>query len=216
MSVRYAYLKTRNGESPFYVHLTLDGVKKSMRIYWHMSWWKNEDVDDTIFKNWLSTFKTFAKTMQRPKIKERKCSYRLLGRSHLSSEIMRDVVGIVCKDTLAIIPCKIEYYVNTENKLIEIVAEMKYSALGGLPDQLLQFTQIFTSNPDTETVRERLLFFDPTRVILESGLSSSVDRPVSPQHLPKHRGSPIMKQCDMKLDPTMDPNGHPFGLELKE
>lgn len=228
MSVRYAYLKPAQGDSPFYVHLTLDGAARTLRLYWHMSWWKNEDVSSAVFDRWLAIFRTLTPLLDRSKHKERKNSYRLQGRCQLSSAIFRDLIGFVEADTQAELPAKLEGYVNAENKIVEVDVTVAYRPLGSLPRELLKLNQVFTANPDYETVRSKLVFFDPCRIVNFPGQQEPTS--ADPPPWPSHQGSPDIARRLAELpvaplsladefcvDPTLDTSqGHPYALPLVE
>lgn len=221
MAVRYAYLKQCNGESPFYVQIVLDGREKELRLYYHMGWWKNEVVDAKIFEYWNEAFRKIAGTVLKPKIKERKYSYRLTGSGSVSCSLLKDVIGFSQTSMKPELPSKLECYVNSDSKMIEVIVTIKYKHLGTFPDELLRLKEVFTENPDYETVRARLVFFNPMHVC------ATIARPVSPRHLPKHSDSPNMTrtpppkpniefQLDVPVeDPTMDTrHGNPYAREF--
>ena len=231
MSVRYAYLKPSQGDSPFYVHLTLDDAARTLRLYWHMSWWKNEDVASALFERWQAIFRALTPVLERSKHKERKNSYRLQGRCHVSSEIFRDLIGFVESDTQAELPAKLECYVNAENKIVEVNLTLAYRPLGSLPRELLKLNQVFTANPDYETVRSKLVFFDPSRLVGFPGHREELA--LADQPWPKHQGSPdvVRRLADRSaaaaavtplslaeefcVDTTLDTSeGHPYVLPL--
>lgn len=220
----YAYLKPSKGDSPYYIHLTLDGKERSLRTYWHMSWWKNEHVHAPLFEQWKRDFQTILGLLQRGKVKEKKNSYRITGRCSISSRVFADIIGFVEPDTQAEIPVKLECYVNSENKIIEIEMHTPYAPLGSLPNELIKLSKIFTHNPDYETVRSKLVFFNPAHIVSFSpkGQGSEVfSKPDLP--LPAHHGSPEaarrseeneVPKLDLDNPPedTIDTwNGHPYG-----
>lgn len=240
MTVRYAYLKPAQGDSPFYVHVTLDGQARTLRLYWHMAWWKNEVVEAALFERWHQTFRSLLPRLERGKEKARKHSYQVQGRGHVSSALLRDVMGYVEPDTQAVLPAKLMGYVNAQNKIVEMEVVVPYRPLGSLPEEWLKLHHVFTVNPDYETVRPKLVFFDPSRVLRpgESSSSAADVPPTPPVVWPGHQGSPkVVPQSvsseptppldlsaaaaaaaqpdEIVADPTLDTwDGHPYGLPL--
>ena len=233
MAVRYAYLKPSAGDSPFYAHVTLDGKARTLRVYWHMSWWKSEAVDPALFARWRATFEELATVLERAKPAVKKNSYRVQGRCRVSSALLKDLMGFVESDTQPEVPVKLACYVNAENKIVEVELTAHYRPLGSWPQGLLKLPQVFTTNPDYETVRAKLVFFDPSRVVR----GPVGGRAVSDEALPRHHGSPEVARRaaaaaasgvpDMRLDEAVADefavdtvldtrDGHPYGRAFAE
>jgi hypothetical protein len=241
-STKFTYLKPSENDSPYYVHITLNEDQQSIRIYYHMSWWKREDVDKDVFTRWMTDFRNAVpcfyqnsnRSTKKTPIKSRANSVRIRGRCKVYSIMLKDLVGFVEKDTPLEIPVKMECYTNIESKMIEIELTVDYKHLGHLPRELYKLP-IFTTNPDYETIRKRLLFFNMKYIVgFEQGKNT---HPLSNISLPKHDGSPSLSSFgqkssseyvadnrdgqtpaeqsreleDFKLDPAYCTGEHPFG-----
>lgn len=195
MLTKFAYLKPCENDSPFYVHLTLNEATQTMRVYYHMSWWKREEVDKDVFNRWMTDFRnlvpclhqTSQRSAKKTPIKSRANSVRVRGRCKVYAHMFKDIIGFVEKDTAHEIPIKIECYTNIESKMIEIELTLPYQYLGHLHQELHKLP-IFTVNPDYETIRHRLLFFNMKYIVgfqTKTPLQNSLI-------LPKHDGSPSL------------------------
>lgn len=211
-AVRYAYLKPTSGDSPFYLHVTLDGPQRRVRLYWHQSWWKHEEgVDGALLARWHTALRALTPRLIRPKIKARKHSYRVQGRCRVSALLWRDVVGFVEADTQPVLPAKFEGYVNTEHRILEVELWLAYGPLGRLPAELLKLSQVFTANPDYETVRSKLVFFDLARIVAPAAAVVEVEATTEPPEAV----APAAAPPDFAVDPTLDTSdGHPYALPL--
>lgn len=158
----YAYLKPEKGESSFYIHLTLDDKAKTMRVYYHKSWWRKEDVDHSILTLWMNHCKNMAPLLTHSKkghaLVCKKNSVKVRGKCMIYSTMLKDIIGFVEKDTELELSAKIEAYTNLESKIIEVELELSYKQLGSLPRTISKLP-IFSKNPDFESVRSRLAFF---------------------------------------------------------
>lgn len=225
MATVYAYLKPSEGDSPFYVHLTLDSGTQTLRLYWHMAWWKNEVVDMALFDRWRATFKALGPRLSRCKEKERRHSYHVAGRGRVSSGLLHDIMGFVEPDTLPELPCKLAGYVNTQNHIIEVEVHVPYSCLGALPEEWSKLKHVFTANPDYETVRAKLTFFQPAHVLgvskrrpasNSSSSNGGGSTPVVPSGSTTAKEEEVVAEIDeIRPDSTLDTStGHPYALPL--
>jgi len=239
-STKYAYLKSEKGEAPFYVHLTLDEKEQSLRVYYHWSFWKKEDTDQAIFQTWMNHFKNVEPLLTKKKknntLVVKRNSVKVRGRCIILSQMLKDIIGFTEKNTDHELPAKIECYANSENKMIEIELRIPYKPLGDLPHELRKLP-IFTKNPDFESVRHRLTFFN-MRYIKNKANSSEVSqearvlKPESsdpqgesckssdPQGESCKSSDPQGESCKSSDDITLDPqfcqeNQHPYGEILK-
>jgi hypothetical protein len=220
MSVKYADLKPEIGDSPFHVHITLDSVKRVFRAYWEMAWWGNDLVDSELFNDWKKTFKDFSSVFVNTKVKERRQSYRVQGRCLVSSMLLHDLVGFLEKDTEKVLPAKMECYVNHETKIVGIEMHIKYNCLGSWPVELLRLSTVFTSNPDYETHRPKLKFFNPSRIIRDNVIIEQSPEQVRIETIPPEAPSFNLSESEFQVDGTLDTagEGHPYvkdGVELK-
>ena len=171
MTCKFAYLKSEKDDSPYYVHLTLDEKAKHLRIYYHSSWWKKEKVDPEIFECWKSNFQGMLPLLtkiptsnKKSPITSRKNSVKVKGRGLVYSKMLKDIVGFVEPDTKSEMPCKIECYVNSENKIIEVEIKIDFIHLGHLVDEMRKLP-VFTTDPNAESVRSRLSFFSMSYIV---------------------------------------------------
>ena len=123
-STKFAYLKSQKGEAPFYVHLTLDEKEQSLRVYYHWSFWKKEEVDLTVFQTWMDHFKNVEPLLTKRKKKNtlvvKRNSVKVRGRCIILSQMFKDIIGFTEKNTEHELPAKIECYANAENRMIEV------------------------------------------------------------------------------------------------
>ena len=216
------YLKPQEGDSPFYLHLTLDDENRRMRIYYHMSWWKNEVVTTDLFDHWQTQFKSMTNHADKFKHKERKKSYKINGTCSISCKLFKDIIGFVEQDVCERIPAKFEFYVNSENKIIELEFHISYQKLGSIPAEMKKLS-VCTTNADYECVRPRLLFFDMKHIIsnkkqVEKEGTFSIPLPIhhgSPNII-KETGKEIVHEQDFVLDSINTADGNPYTTEMKE
>jgi len=194
---KYAYLKPQeNEDSPYYVLVVLDEPSQLIKVYYHMSWWKKEEVKKDIFEHWMQNLRDLVpclnkhaeRSLKKSPIKSKNNSVRVRGKCHIYASVFKDIIGFTEKDVAPEIPVKIQGYVNSADKVIEICLELPYKHLGCLPAELHKLP-IFTTNPDAEIIRKRLLFFNMKHIIgFQGKLKKS--QYISSQQLPKHDGSP--------------------------
>ena len=221
---RFACIKPNAGDSAFYVHLTLNEAKKMLRIYYHSSWWKKEKVDANLFTYWMESFESLApllpSTKKKPALTKRMHSVHVQGKCAIHQKILHDVLGFVEKNTEQTLPANIECYVNDENKIIEVTLEIKYAGLGDLPAAMHKLP-VFTTNPDFESVRSRLVFFDMNYVVGDKTKKKSPE-------ITFHCGSPadslvvtptlaqqkLVLDDELKLDLPFASGSHPYGSKM--
>jgi len=206
-STKFAYLKSQKGEAPFYVHLTLDEKEQSLRVYYHWSFWKKEEVDLTVFQTWMDHFKNVEPLLTKRKKKNtlvvKRNSVKVRGRCIILSQMFKDIIGFTEKNTEHELPAKIECYANAENRMIEVELQIPYKPLGDLPHELRKLP-IFTKQPDFESVRTRLTFFNMNYI---KNTSKPIESVVE---------NTTREVDDMKLDPQFcQENQHPYGETLK-
>jgi len=233
--MKYAYLKPKKGDSPYYVHLTLDDEHHTMRVYYHMSWWKRETVDRSVFDYWIQGFKGILPQLKKSKRKHMKSgtnSIRVRGKCSVHRKMLKDIMGFVEKDTDQKIPAKLECYVNADSKMVEIEMQLPYSSLGAFPQEIEKLP-VFTQDPDTETVKEKLLFFNLNYIL---GVKNTADTVTHSPELPPHHGSPDESEetkvrttdtsiygqeaqdermADFRLDPAFAAGTHPYGSTMR-
>jgi hypothetical protein len=160
MSELYAYLKPNKTHSDYFVHVTIDHERHVFRLYYHMSWWKGENIPQAKFQTWMDGFEKLVLTSngKRTSVKKRNHSVKNRGKTMLSYHILKDVFGFVEKDTSRSLPVQLSCYVNDSAKIIEIECFFKYKTLGSFPTEICKLP-IFTNNPDTETVKANIPFF---------------------------------------------------------
>lgn len=164
MARKYAYLKPKAGESPYYVHVTLDDCQHMVTVYYHRSWWKGETVDPLVFQEWREQLLQVKGKLKKSKMKKGPHALRVRGKGVIGSRMFKDIFGFVERDTHDRIKGKIEGYVHSKEKVIEMTITLPYKPLGSFPSEISKLP-IFSSDPDAETVRTHLVFFNEKYVM---------------------------------------------------
>jgi hypothetical protein len=163
MVKKYAYLKPKPGDSPYYVHVTLDDQQKIVTVYYHRSWWKGETVDPQLFEQWREQLLHIKGLLKKPKIKTGPHALRIKGKGVVQSQMLKDIFGFVERDTHDCINSKIDGYVHSKEKVIEMTVNLPYKSLGAFPSEISKLP-IFSLDPDAESVRTNLVFFNQSYV----------------------------------------------------
>jgi hypothetical protein len=188
----YAYLTPREKDSAYYVHLTLDSVKRRLVVYYQMNWWKHEDVDKNLFEYYRKGFATVAKKrLTKIKEKSRLNRYSAEGAGFLDSKaFFTDLVGFSDKTTNERLPADMMFYVNSVDKNMEVRVKIPFRALGNMLRELQQLPH-FSTDPEKEKVRPRLAFFNLNHVLKPDGTETSGSEDHHPPPpIPSHTGSP--------------------------
>lgn len=185
----YAYLKPFAGESPYYLHITLDDRKQTARLFYSRSDGK-EDFE--------SLKQLAALVSKKGDIKVKQNSIKFRGRCHMRQQMLRDAVSFVEPDTAKEIPAKILCHASRER--CELILTLPYRSLGRLPAELKKLA-VFTENPDFESVKRNLPFFQISYVI-EAGEGVNSKKPEEEQEKAKAN--------EITFDPAFCKNTHPY------
>jgi hypothetical protein len=209
-----------------------------------MSWYKQEQVPEKLLSQWQQDINQVAPflTEKKKNIKIRAKSIRVRGRCEIRSQLFKDLIGFMEKNMASEIPSQIECYMNVEKKVVEIDITLPYKYLGTFPQECHKLS-IFTVNPDFESIRPRLIFFDMKHIVgfVPRGdhisfiklkkLSDCINTPTTtttPHHDVDISGSKASAntestECqetqdridnDMRLDPLYCTGRHPFGCAM--
>jgi hypothetical protein len=219
----FAYLKPQAGESPYYVHVTLNDQTQHMKVYYHQSYWKMEAVASSVFTYWIEQFRRLDKQLVKPTGQRAKSgrsqSIEVKGTCRVHSAMLKDIIGFIEKDTCAELPAKVECYANAVTKMIEITLDVPYSSMGQLHREMKKLP-VFTVDPNIESVRARLPFFKMTYIVTDSTSPVSTPPPNG-----KHSGSPALVPLshpvddhkeEITLDPPFGEAVQPYGYPLQE
>ena len=161
----YTCLKPANNS--FYVHIHLDEKQKLCKMYYYMGFWKGEKSKTGICQRWSQKIRSLPlkhKKKLRKGLKVGLNTVKHKGRALIHSSTFSNLFGFSLKP-VCYLPVKIDASVNVEQKIIEITCYIKFSAMQKLVDKFQQLP-IFTNNPDSEYVRNKLQFFDPLSIAM--------------------------------------------------
>ena len=152
--MRYLYLKPQEHGDVF-SHITVSDT--FVRVAYEIRRTKHNPLKDKVYKDWWRIIQHLPVSEKRLKIK--KNSIKRDGKGYLFPKPMfENLFGdtVTC-DHDQVIPVKLSMEMNKSHHFISVILECKLSCFLNLV-----LSPEFTEDPDKETIKEDLLFFNPT------------------------------------------------------